>query len=668
MFKLKSKKWLTFPRILVLLLLALVVFLFTVLYYGTVSEEVDLLSDDTHRLPVRRKRYLDDNDLINSPDIESYSDLKAHVRDKRDKMRLDELEREYSLCKKMIPKEDKGCMKTFLKMYKLAKEISEKMDSMKKMFHDSEILMKHDSSDTSYEKYAELIEKEKVISSSSTTPSTSTIIKGDLSPSPAVTEGSSSAHQSPSIANITYESTTVETNTSSSNPDIIRGVPSTEKLEVKYGGCKSKSKKTNHTDMNVGTLIFGRTSDEEVDECEDLDESIENLVDSKEHLSPAKYTTTTRSIKPNDTKHSEENSSEEHHSTTVESIATTTLTTFHSSTEKVYNISESTTMVTNVSNTTQEYSSTADILATNMTTETTPYESSTFIHSGFTESVVTEKTTETATNITTSEYDSLDISTKGYHLQSTHNPSTTEMKPITEFLGTTEFKSDSTTDFPSTTEMRHPLITEFASTTDSSSTREMNRLPTTDSSSTREMKEATTTYSSSTTKMDEAPTTHSSPTTEIKESITTDSTSTTEMKEPTTTDSISTTKMDEAPTTDSSSTTEMKEPQTAHSTSTTEMKEPPSTESASSPNPVSTDSSSTTINPFKPRNLDEEKLQEVLSWKKRFEEVSAKHNQELEELLSQMEPGVLDKAGLKINRVNTELIGEFLFIVIRRCL
>lgn len=620
MFKLKSKKWLTFPRILVLLLLALVVFLFTVLYYGTVSEEVDLLSDDTHRLPIRRKRYIDeslvDYDLLNSPDIERYTDMRAHVRDKRDKMRLDELEREYSLCKKMIPKEDKGCMKTFSKMYKLAKEISEKMESMKKMFHDSELLLKHDSSDTSYEKYAELIENEKFdwkpISSSPTPPSS--VTHGTTTYGAVTREGPSSSsttsvHHSSSVVTTEYEETTVPNVTEShqattSNPDIIRGVPSKEKLDVKYGGCqKSKSRKTNHTDTNIGTLIFGRTSGEEVDDCEDIGESIENLVDSKEHLPSTKYTTTTRSIKPNETihKYSEENSSEEHHSTTVESIVATTnsknlhLTSYSShttsepTTEKVYNISEST---TTVNNTTQEYTSAVDILATNMTTETTPYQWST-------ESVVTEKTTETtvATDISTCKYDSPDISTKGYHVQSTDYPSTAEMKPITEFLSTTKFESVSTTDYPSTTEMKQLLITEIPSTTETKQT------PTTDSSSTREM--------------------------------------------------------NLLPITDSTSTTEMKEPSTTYSSTTTEMKEPPTTEISSTSIPVLDSSSTTELNPSKRRNLDEEKLQEVLSWKKKFEEVSAKHNQELEALLSQIEPGVLDKAGLKISRVHTELIGEF---------
>lgn len=558
----------------------LIVFLFTVLYYGTISEEVDIMNDDTNPLLMRRKRYLDESlvdfELLNSPDIESYSDLKSHIRDKRDKMRLDELEKEYSLCKKKIPKEDKGCMKTFYKMYKLAKEISEKMDSMKKMFHDSEVFMTHDSADTSYEKYADIRKTEKPAfdwmptEKHQTTARSVRVTSIETETTPFSEKTTKDQHSS---------STNYEASTSTpispgikDNADIIRGTPSKEVLDVSYGGCvNGKSRNINHT-QDVATLIFNRANSN--DDCHDdqqVDDSIENLVDPNEQL-PSTKSTTTRSIKPNETTSSEEHSSEEHYQSstllpTKTEITETTIShgTSNSATDSVYNISESTTTISFPTitpttesafvvsnNTTQEYAATESILATNMTTETTPYESSTYSHSR--DDVVTKMTTEM--------FPSNDSASEDYSYDLVSTILTTSV-PVS--------------------------IDQELSTTESSSTIDIN---------------------------------------------------------PATTDSSSNPEINPTTTTDALYTPEMKESSQKDSTSTAEKSS-------------STDSSLTTeLNPSKLRSLDEEKMQQLLIWKQKFEDISAKHNEELEALLSQVEPGALNKAGIKVTRVNTELIGE----------
>ncbi|XP_018802271.1 PREDICTED: serine protease nudel [Bactrocera latifrons] len=67
----------------------------------------------------------------------NFDRLYTKVRDKRTRKELGELEKEYFRCKKESVKSS-SCMVSFLKLYNLAKEISEKMDKMKEIFNDNE--------------------------------------------------------------------------------------------------------------------------------------------------------------------------------------------------------------------------------------------------------------------------------------------------------------------------------------------------------------------------------------------------------------------------------------------------------------------------------------------------------------------------------------------------
>lgn len=67
----------------------------------------------------------------------NFDSLYTKVRDKRTRSELGKLEKEYLRCKKESVKSS-SCMVAFVKLYNLAKEISEKMDKMKEIFNDSE--------------------------------------------------------------------------------------------------------------------------------------------------------------------------------------------------------------------------------------------------------------------------------------------------------------------------------------------------------------------------------------------------------------------------------------------------------------------------------------------------------------------------------------------------
>uniref|UniRef100_A0A1A9W4A8 Peptidase S1 domain-containing protein n=1 Tax=Glossina brevipalpis TaxID=37001 RepID=A0A1A9W4A8_9MUSC len=78
------------------------------------------------------------------------------IRDKRNKLSIKKLENEYIRCKKEST-DDKNCTVVFMKMYKLAKEISKQMEKMKNIIRDSELLLQQhsDSGDESKEQNAQ---------------------------------------------------------------------------------------------------------------------------------------------------------------------------------------------------------------------------------------------------------------------------------------------------------------------------------------------------------------------------------------------------------------------------------------------------------------------------------------------------------------------------------
>lgn len=90
------------------------------------------VSDHRHRRTL--PDMLDPVFLERSPNFDS---LFTKVRDKRTRKELDKLEKEYFRCKKESVKTS-SCMVAFLKLYDLAKEISEKMEKMKEIFNDNE--------------------------------------------------------------------------------------------------------------------------------------------------------------------------------------------------------------------------------------------------------------------------------------------------------------------------------------------------------------------------------------------------------------------------------------------------------------------------------------------------------------------------------------------------
>ncbi|XP_017468639.1 PREDICTED: serine protease nudel [Rhagoletis zephyria] len=90
---------------------------------------------------------LDSVFLEREPDFDS---LYAKVRNKRTRMELGKLEKEYFRCKKESINSN-GCMVAFMKLYNLAKEISDKMDKMKKIFNENDEVLQRSHSSTSHE-------------------------------------------------------------------------------------------------------------------------------------------------------------------------------------------------------------------------------------------------------------------------------------------------------------------------------------------------------------------------------------------------------------------------------------------------------------------------------------------------------------------------------------
>lgn len=142
--------------------------------------DFDLNDDDSQSLHIQHKklRFLnrrikrDENDKLNEfntldrlqipPDLDSLDpiimqqnslDLKslyAKVRNKRTKQAIGKLEREFKRCKKESD-DNKDCMAAFMRMYNLAREINEKMEKMKTILKESELLLQVNSSSSSNE-------------------------------------------------------------------------------------------------------------------------------------------------------------------------------------------------------------------------------------------------------------------------------------------------------------------------------------------------------------------------------------------------------------------------------------------------------------------------------------------------------------------------------------
>ncbi|XP_067643607.1 serine protease nudel isoform X1 [Eurosta solidaginis] len=85
--------------------------------------------------------------LQREPDFDS---LYAKVRNKRTRLELSKLEKEYFRCKKESINSS-GCMAAFAQLYSLAKEISEKMDKMKDIFNENEEALEQSGGSVSHD-------------------------------------------------------------------------------------------------------------------------------------------------------------------------------------------------------------------------------------------------------------------------------------------------------------------------------------------------------------------------------------------------------------------------------------------------------------------------------------------------------------------------------------
>ncbi|XP_011186210.3 serine protease nudel [Zeugodacus cucurbitae] len=109
---------------------------------GSTSDNDDRNLDVQHLRSIvsdhRHSRALPDNlDPLFLESGPNFDSLYTKVRDKRTRLELGKLEKEYFRCKKES-ENSSTCMVAFVKLYNLAKEISEKMDKMKEIFNDNE--------------------------------------------------------------------------------------------------------------------------------------------------------------------------------------------------------------------------------------------------------------------------------------------------------------------------------------------------------------------------------------------------------------------------------------------------------------------------------------------------------------------------------------------------
>ncbi|XP_053955273.1 serine protease nudel isoform X2 [Anastrepha ludens] len=100
-----------------------------------------------HRYARALPDMLDPVFLQHEPDFNS---LYTKVRNKRTRLELGKLEKEYLRCKKESINSS-GCMVAFMRLYNLAKDISDKMDKMKEIFNDNEEVLQRSASSASDE-------------------------------------------------------------------------------------------------------------------------------------------------------------------------------------------------------------------------------------------------------------------------------------------------------------------------------------------------------------------------------------------------------------------------------------------------------------------------------------------------------------------------------------
>ncbi|TDG47498.1 hypothetical protein AWZ03_006090 [Drosophila navojoa] len=102
------------------------------------------------RLKLRSRRSLQSLDLLDPIQLEAkMQQLYTRMRNKRARAVLSQLETEYVRCKKQTPE---NCMSAFMRMYQMAKEVTEKVDKMKEIIRDH--LDSHSVESHEFEPYA----------------------------------------------------------------------------------------------------------------------------------------------------------------------------------------------------------------------------------------------------------------------------------------------------------------------------------------------------------------------------------------------------------------------------------------------------------------------------------------------------------------------------------
>lgn len=102
------------------------------------------------RLKLRSRRSLESFDLLDPLQLEAnMQQLYTRMRNKRAKAKLSQLETEYVRCRKQTPED---CMSAFMRMYQMAKEVTEKVDKMKEIIRDH--LGSHSLESHEFEPYA----------------------------------------------------------------------------------------------------------------------------------------------------------------------------------------------------------------------------------------------------------------------------------------------------------------------------------------------------------------------------------------------------------------------------------------------------------------------------------------------------------------------------------
>ncbi|XP_037949020.1 serine protease nudel [Teleopsis dalmanni] len=125
----------------------------------TIASLSDEKSINLQHMKMRKFHYRSRRDITYIPDplhLEGELDLQniyGKIRYKRTRSELFKLEQEYIRCKKETPSKN-DCMVAFAKMYRLAKEISDKMEKMKEIFKESDTILEESDSKSFDSKYS----------------------------------------------------------------------------------------------------------------------------------------------------------------------------------------------------------------------------------------------------------------------------------------------------------------------------------------------------------------------------------------------------------------------------------------------------------------------------------------------------------------------------------